>query len=92
MPSYTDQEKMVIGKEYIFPELLKKSGLKPNQLTIKEEVWPSMIRPLGYDAGIRTLQRTLEGAVRKAARIIVERGFDTVTITKENAAIFLPKY
>lgn len=92
MPSYTDHEKMVIGKEYIFPELLKKAGLKDGQLIIEEDVWPSMIRPLGYDAGIRTLQRTLEGAVRKAARIIVERGFDEVVINKENAPIFLPKY
>jgi len=92
MPSYTDQEKMVIGKQYIFPELLKKAGLKPEQLIISEEVWPDMIRPLGFDAGIRTLQRTLEGAVRKAARVIIERGFDKVSITPENTKIFLPKY
>ncbi len=83
---------MVIGRQYIFPELLKKAGLKMDQLIIEEEVWPSMIRPLGFDAGIRTLQRTLEGAVRKAARIIVERDFNEVVINKENASIFLPKY
>lgn len=92
MPSYTDHEKMVIGKEYIFPSLLKKAGLKPGQLMVNEDVWPTMVRPLGFDAGIRTLQRTLEGAVRKAARIIVERGFEKVIITKENSKIFLPKY
>ncbi|HQM15617.1 MAG TPA: AAA family ATPase, partial [Candidatus Woesebacteria bacterium] len=92
MPSYTDQEKMVIGKQYIFPDLIHKAGLKPDQLIIREDVWPSLIRPLGFDAGIRTLQRTLEGAVRKAARIIVERGFDKVVITKDNSQIFLPRY
>jgi ATP-dependent Lon protease len=92
MPSYTDREKMVIGQQYIFPELVKNAGLKPDQLVIQEDVWPSMIRPLGYDAGIRTLQRTLEGAVRKAARIIIERGFEQVVITKDNSKIFLPKY
>ncbi len=92
MPSYTDHEKMVIGREYIFPGLIKKAGLKKDQLIIEEDVWPDMIRPLGFDAGIRTLQRTLEGAVRKAARIIIERSFDQVVITKENSKIFLPKY
>lgn len=92
MPSYTDQEKMVIGKKYIFPELLERSGLKTGQLIIQEDVWPALIRPLGFDAGIRTLERTLEGAVRKAARIIIERGFDNVIINKENSQIFLPKY
>jgi ATP-dependent Lon protease len=92
MPSYTDQEKIVIGKEYILPELLVQAGLKPEQFKIKDDVWPSMVRPLGFDAGIRTLKRTLEGAVRKAARIIVEREFDQVVITQENSKIFLPKY
>lgn len=92
MPSYTDQEKIVIGKEYILPELLVQSGLKPEQFKIEDDVWPSMVRPLGFDAGIRTLKRTLEGAVRKAARIIVEREFDQVVITQENSKIFLPKY
>ncbi len=92
MPSYTDQEKLVIARDYILPELLVKAGLKPDQFTIREDVWPTVIRPLGYDAGIRTLQRTLQSAVRKAARIIVERGFEKVIITKENFQIFLPKY
>ncbi len=92
MPSYTDQEKIVIGKDYILPELLEKAGLKPNQFKIENDVWPTMVRPLGFDAGIRTLQRTLQGAVRKAARIIVERDFDQVIINQDNSKIFLPKY
>ena len=51
-----------------------------------------MVRPLGFDAGIRTLERTLQGAVRKAARIIVEKGYDEVIITMDNKKIFLPQY
>ncbi|MEA2056216.1 MAG: AAA family ATPase [Patescibacteria group bacterium] len=92
MPSYTDEEKMVIGRKYIMPSLIEKAGLKPGQFVIQEEVWPTIVRPLGYDAGIRTLQRTLKGAVRKAARIIVERDFNQVVITPENSKIFLPTY
>lgn len=92
MPSYTDQEKIVIAKQYIMPKLLKNAGLTNEQFEIQEEVWPSMTRPLGYDAGIRTLQRTLQGAVRKAARIIVEKGYPKVVINLQNAKIFLPQY
>lgn len=92
MPSYTDHEKMVIARQYILPKLLEDAGMKEGQFVIAEEVWPQMTRPLGFDAGIRTLQRTLQGAVRKAARIIVERGFDKVVITQQNAKIFLPSY
>ena len=92
MPSYTDQEKIIIAQKYILPKIMKESGLKDSQFKIQKDVWPKMVRPLGFDAGIRTLQRTLKGAVRKAARIIVERGFDEVVITQENAKIFLPSY
>lgn len=92
MPSYTDEEKIVIAQRYILPGLLKEAGLKEEQFKIDDEVWPVVTRPLGYDAGIRTLQRTLQGAVRKAARIIVERGFAEVHITAENRKIFLPTY
>lgn len=92
MPSYTDEEKIVIAQRYILPKMLSDAGLKEGQFRIDEDVWPVVTRPLGYDAGIRTLQRTLQGAVRKAARIIVERGFEEVHITQENRKIFLPTY
>lgn len=92
MPSYTDQEKIVIAQKYILPGLLRDAGLRPEQLIIHEAVWGVVTRPLGYDAGIRTLQRTLQGAVRKAARIIVEKGYQEIVITPENKNIFLPQY
>jgi ATP-dependent Lon protease len=92
MPSYTDQEKIVIAQKYILPSLIKDAGLRPEQLHIAPELWPKMTRPLGYDMGIRSLQRTLEGLVRKAARIIVERGYPEVYITAENSKIFLPQF
>ncbi|HCR81543.1 MAG TPA: hypothetical protein DIV47_03655 [Candidatus Pacebacteria bacterium] len=92
MPSYTDEEKIVIAKQYILPKLLRDAGLKPEQFKIQEDVWKTVVRPLGYDAGIRTLERTLQGAVRKAVRIIVERKFPEVIINMDNAKIFMPKF
>jgi ATP-dependent Lon protease len=92
MPSYTDQEKIVIAQKYILPQLLKDAGLKPEQLLIEDTLWSKMARPLGYDAGIRTLQRTLQGVVRKAARIVVEKGYPQVIVTQENSKIFMPQF
>lgn len=92
MPSYTDQEKIVIAKQYIMPTLLKEAGMTQDQLIIHEGVWPLMARPLGFDAGIRTLQRTLQGVVRKTARILIEKKYPSVVITPENVKIFLPQY
>ncbi len=91
MPSYSDQEKIAIGKAYVFPRLLKNAGIPPNYLTIDESVWPNIVRPLGYDAGIRTLERTIEGVVRKVAKAIVEGKGQTFHITPENVKEFLPQ-
>lgn len=92
MPSYSDQEKITIAQKYILPKLLVEAGLKPQQFIIDPALWPQVTRPLGYDAGIRTLQRTLQAAVRKAARIIVEKGYPEVVINQSNYKIFLPQY
>lgn len=92
MPSYTDEEKIAIGKNYVFPKLLRESGIKPEQLTIKETVWPQIVRPLGYDAGIRALERTLNGICRKVARLIVEGKVTNVQIMEENVKEYLPTW
>lgn len=92
MPSYSDHEKEMIAKNYTLPKLFENAGLKPEQIHIAEDLWPQIIRPLGYDMGIRTLERNLDNLVRKAVRIMVERGFNEVWVTKENAKIFLPQY
>ncbi len=92
MPSYSDEEKKMIAKNYTLPKLFANAGLKPNQIHIDEQLWPQIIRPLGYDMGIRTLERTLDNVVRKAVRIMIERGFDEIYVTKDNAKIFLPQY
>jgi len=92
MPSYTDEEKLHIGRDYLLPRTLADCGLKSGQLVIEEELWPKIIRPLGYDAGIRTLDRTLHGICRKAARKIVEARGKKFILTSANIKDFLPSW
>ncbi len=92
MPSYTDQEKIEIGKHYLLPQALAEAGLQPQQLQIEEGLWPQIVRPLGYDAGIRTLQRTIKGITRKTAKQIVEGSSQGVTINTTNIKEYLPTY
>lgn len=91
MPSYTDQEKIVIGQRYILPNAIKASGLPEGTLVIDEDVWANIVRPLGYDAGIRTLERNIDGVVRKVARLLVEGKEKEVRITSTNVKTFLPQ-
>jgi ATP-dependent Lon protease len=92
MPSYTDEEKITIAKEYILPRTLKESGLTKDNLTIDDSVWPKIVRPLGYDAGLRTLERTIDGIARKIARTIVEKKGQHFHLTLDNIKKYLPSY
>jgi ATP-dependent Lon protease len=91
MPSYTDQEKIVIGQKYILPAALKASGLPSEALKIDDDVWANIVRPLGYDAGIRTLERNIDGVVRKVSKLIVEGKVKDVHVSPANVKTFLPQ-
>jgi ATP-dependent Lon protease len=92
MPSYTDEEKIIIGRDYVLPSVLREAGLKKEQLAIDKDLWPTIIRPLGFDAGIRTLERTINRIIRKAAKQIVEGKAQTIHITQENVKQFVPRW
>ena len=92
MPSYNDDEKIHIARDYILPAQIQKSALPPKSLIIDDSVWPKIVRPLGFDAGIRTLERTLEGIVRKCAKQIVSGKAKEFVITESNLKQFLTTY
>jgi len=91
MPSYSDDEKIHIGKDYLLPKAMEEAGLSFQQLKIDDILWPKIVRPLGFDAGIRTLQRTIKGITRKVAKRIVEGKMDLVHLTEDNIAEYLPE-
>jgi ATP-dependent Lon protease len=92
MPSYTDEEKIMIAKRYVMPKLLATTGMKPESIIIADDTWVHMVRPLGFDAGIRTLERTLKGVVAKSARLMLEKNIQQVVITEANVKYFVPTY
>ncbi|MDP1722834.1 MAG: AAA family ATPase [Candidatus Gottesmanbacteria bacterium] len=92
MPSYSDEEKIKIAKDYVLPQLMRESGLTKENLTIDEDLWPKLVRPLGYDAGIRSLERTMNALCRKVARMIVEGKGNSYHISKENMKEYMETY
>ncbi len=91
MPSYTDLEKITIARVYALPKAMEEAGIPANAITFDDNVWAAIVRPLGFDAGIRTLERTVQGVVRKVAKLIVENKGTTFKITPENVKQFLPQ-
>jgi len=82
--SYTDQEKEVIAKSYILPKVFANMGLSSDYIQISQEVWPLLIRPVGFDAGIRQLERNIATLARSAAREMVSGKPVPIVITAEN--------
>jgi len=82
--SYSDEEKEVIAKNYILPRVLKETGLSDQHLQIEDSVWPLLIRPVGFDAGIRQLERNIYTLVRSVARKLVTGTPIPIIITKES--------
>ncbi len=92
MPSYTDEEKIVIGRDFVLPRTMEEAGLIKDNLEIDAGVWPKIVRPLGYDAGVRTLERTINGICRKVAKMVVEKKGRKFQITEANVKDFLPSW
>lgn len=89
MPSYTDEEKITIGRDFVLPKVLAESGLSPDSLQINPDIWPKIVRPLGYDSGIRTLERTINNMVRKAALQIVSGQAKQIVVNEQNLNDFI---
>ncbi len=89
MPSYSDEEKLMIGKNYLLPKAIKESGIDQGLLVIDEATWPSILRPLGFDSGIRSLSRSLQAICRKVARKKVEGEVGPFKVTNENLGEYL---
>lgn len=92
MPSYTDEEKINISQKFLLPKAMKDAGLIEGQIIIDPAVWPIVTRPLGYDAGIRTLDRTIHALTRRVAREIVEGKTQSVKVGMDNYKHYMTAY
>lgn len=92
LPSYSDEQKIIIGKSYLLPRAISASGLEPTDLVIADTVWQQIVRPLGFDAGMRTLDRTIKGICARVAKQKIEKNISKVNLTDQNYKQYLPTY
>lgn len=90
MPFYSDEQKVIIGKDYLLPEALKNAALNPALVVVDPNLWPEIVRPLGFDGGIRSLKRNVDTLVRKIARQVVEGKPGPFQINAANVKQYLP--
>ncbi|MGB9637671.1 MAG: AAA family ATPase, partial [Microgenomates group bacterium] len=92
MPSYSDEEKITIGKNYLLPRTMKAMGLTGGDLEISPSIWPKIVRPLGFDAGVRTLERNISTICRKVAKMVVEGNRGRIVVNENNLKEFLQSW
>jgi len=84
LPGYTPGEKLAIAKRYLLPRQLKETGLQAGRASIADAALERLIAEYTREAGVRQLEREIQGALRKAALEVVERKAETVRVTVKN--------
>jgi ATP-dependent Lon protease len=64
---YTTEEKLAIAKGYLVPRQLKRNGLKPEEVTVEDDVLRAVIAEYTREAGVRQLEREVGKLLRGAA-------------------------
>ncbi|MGI5977102.1 MAG: endopeptidase La [Candidatus Limivicinus sp.] len=84
LSSYTDEEKLQIGKKHLLPKQRKKHGLRANQMRIDDDAMREIIGSYTRESGVRLLEREIARACRKAAGGIAGGEFKSLYLKKAN--------
>ena len=72
LAGYTIEEKLHIARNYLVPRQIDANGLKPKQVTFRDEAVVEIISSYTREAGVRNLEREIGTVCRKLAREVVE--------------------
>ncbi len=84
LPGYTPGEKLAIAKRYLLPRQLVETGLVPQRASVADGALERLIAEYTREAGVRQLEREIQGVLRKAALDVVEGRAETVKISAKN--------
>ncbi len=94
LPSYTDEEKLHIARDYLLPRQKKRHGLKPAQLRLTDGALRRLIAGYTRESGVRLLEQQLAKLCRKSAMRLLSGDVKAVSVTENDLEGFLgaPKY
>ena len=67
---YTTDEKVAIGRDYLWPRQLERNGLRPEDVTVEADVLRFVVANYTREAGVRQLEREVGTVLRKAATLV----------------------
>ncbi|WP_187335699.1 endopeptidase La [Novosphingopyxis iocasae] len=88
LEGYTEDEKVEIAKRHLIDKQREAHGLTEAEFTLTEEALRDLIRYYTREAGVRTLEREIARLQRKALRGILEKKYESITVTPDNLSDF----
>ena len=95
LDGYTREEKLEIAKRYLVPKKLKANGLLDKHVEITDDGLEAIIKGYTLEAGVRSLERKIDGVMRKIATKLAEKGrIRKQVVTAKNLSAYLgsPRY
>ena len=90
LSGYTEEEKVNIAERYLVPKQMENNGLKPNELSIKENTLRDIVRYYTREAGVRNLEREIAKICRKVVKeILLKQPKGTITVTPKRLDEYL---
>jgi ATP-dependent Lon protease len=83
---YTTDEKVAIGRGYLWPRQVERNGLSPNDVTVDDAVLRLVVSDYTREAGVRQLERELGTVLRKTATRIAS-GHQPKPVAIEQATV-----
>jgi len=89
LSGYTPAEKLAIAKRYLLPRQLRETGLADRPARLEDGALDRLIGEYTREAGVRQLEREIQGVLRKVARQVVEDGGrPSIAVTQANLEEF----
>jgi len=79
-PGYTEDEKFNIAKSHLIKKQLEVHSLTDKELTITNSSLKTIIRRYSREAGVRELERQIGTLMRKVARNIIEKKYQSKVV------------
>ena len=91
LPSYTQEEKLMIAKKYLVPKQLERCGMLQKPVRISDAAIARLIDDYTREAGVRSLEREIASLCRKCAKKFVLGECDKISVTARNLESFMGK-
>jgi ATP-dependent Lon protease len=90
LSGYTEDEKVHISRQYLFPKQMKANGVKQNELAIADSALRDITRYYTREAGVRGMDREISKICRKVVKaFLTKKKEGKVSVTAKNLDKYL---